>query len=136
MNSLVTIIDKEGIITSLGNIDSTENIYTIDTFHSDEMHDYLAEKYFINLDSTSDDEYAYYLTLYGNIVYLNSGKFGIIYLPDNMKDIQKRSYNEFVKNLNQSLVVKYNMKRENETIFSDMEEVENGHTRLRSNSNK
>lgn len=134
MNNLVTIIDKEGTTISLGEINSKENIYRIDIYHKQIMHDYLEEEYHVNFTDITNDEYGYYFTLYGNVLYLNGGSYGVVYVPDIMEEDQEKAYNKLIDSLNQSITLRYNMNQEEEEIY--FEEVEYGNRKLRNNNHR
>lgn len=130
MNNLVTIIDKEGTTTYLGEINSEENIDRIDIYPRKIMHDYFEENYHINFTDISYDEYGYYFTLYGNVLYLNADSYGIVYVPDIMSIEQQEAYDKLVTGLNKPVTLRYNMNQEEEQINFDEKKVENGNRRL------
>ena len=85
--SQAVIIDNDGRVYYLGNIDDRK-------LHSETVLDFIKKKYPNNLEFKKLDKdspkatIGYYLGNVGNVTYFNEGSFGIMYLPDNINDIQ------------------------------------------------
>lgn len=95
-DSAVIIIDKEGQEHKIGNLEDL-NIY----YHADYLKEYIINHYKEELEKMKIKEgeylkevHAWLLNYFGDIVYLNDGKEGYLFLPNELSEKQQQKLQE------------------------------------------